>query len=147
MSTACGWRLSWCLLTIKTHTSFSNQDVWLSCDTSGALQSDTVALTRHESEQPQSLQLPNEWAWMAVQAVIVCLCNNRVRQPTPPGGAAEIRWRWRSSPSQTCSAQLSVETLSPALENNRARCFCALWQPHLTFFLQILVCRGRETLL
>lgn len=88
---------------------------------SGAPQSDTVALTRHESEQPDSWQLPSEWAGMALQAVIVCPCNNRVRRPTPPGGAAEIRWRWRSSPSQTCSAWLSAETLSPVLDERRGK--------------------------
>lgn len=51
---------------------------------SGALQSDTVALTRHESEQPRSLQLRSQWAQMALQAVIVCPCNQQTQAANSP---------------------------------------------------------------
>lgn len=98
---------------------------------SGHHMSVSGALHCGSDTQPHSWQLHSEWVRMALQAVIVCPCNNTVRRPTPPGGAAEIRWRWRSSPSQTCSAWLSVETLSPVLDKWRGKhlteLFCRSW--------------------
>lgn len=55
---------------------------------------------------------------------------------SPPVGAAETRQGWRSSPSQTCSARLSAETLSRGWMQRKTKDGAAyvcpdniIWQP------------------
>ena len=83
--------------------------------------------------------LPRAWTWKS-KAVIVWPCNNTVRRSTPPGGAAEIRWRWRSSPGEQRSAWLSMETLSLALDEWEKT---KDWAAFLAF-LQVLAWKQRD---
>lgn len=132
-------KITWCLRALHTHFSFSDPRhlavTWRSQEHC------RVTLWHWHAMNQNYLAAynyaANEHKWLCKQLLCVHAIN-RLRQPTPPGGAAEIRWRWRSSPSQTCSAQLSAETLSSVLDEWREKQLAALLLCPLTSTLDWL---------
>lgn len=112
-------KIAWCLRALHTHFSLSDKDFMT---LSGALQSDTVALTRHESEQPHSLQLRGDWAQMSLRAVIVCPCNQQSQAANSPR-----RSRWNLMKMKVISQS---DLFSSALSGNLK--LCAGWMERKT---------------